>query len=393
MDLGVLKTEAFDWEAVYDETGVDYLYSRVSFVGRCVISGFALVGNGPMIGYRFSGSAPIPVTGSGTAAPQPNGVYNQASTVGNTVRAAPNNPVLPQLGTTAPGVGVQGRENARYRDVVRDNSAPAITHQTIRWRLQTPRSSLFIFRGPGAEVQNPPNADQLILESPIRGFQCDAKNGPFPKVFNVFESIGDVNLLMVDFAVETFVVETDKNLFNPSGILLSNRFSQTHVHDENYFTTVRTEGTAVFRTDMVYKIPQSPDSMRPVLFMPIPFGFQRKINFVRARGDGTGIEYSYDDQQVPTNFVAGPYAGATKISAVHRQAVISDVDILAGALGTYERVLGLKANRHIAEAENGLATRTATPPGAPPGGGGKPRGVSPRSRSRPVPRTPSTREP
>jgi hypothetical protein len=124
--------------------------------------------------------------------------------------------------------------------------------------------------------------------------------------------------------------------------------------------TIATQGTAIFRTDWVYanasnpdvaaQQGQSPDSIRPLLFRPIPQGFIREGIQVEAIPDVTGVKYQYVDRQVPVNFPAGPYVRAARITALHRQAVTCGniEDVVGGALGAYERVISIEANRHFA---------------------------------------------
>lgn len=353
IDLCVIETYAFDCESVYDDSGMNYLYTRVSILVRAIINGQANV----------SGVGRANTVGDGKAPPP--GPYMSYKMVGSTgqLESDPNKIVrkdpqeaVPYEGVTVPkNTGIDRRTPSRLRSIEFTPIEPGITHQAIRHRLQTPRARLYIFTGPGMESGTPeagekdrPGIESLVVvESPIDNRPCDCKNGPFPKVLAVHTVLGDGNTFMVDWSCETFINEGIENGVNPTGSLLSNTFSQSHSIDEASFTTIATSGTAIFRTDLVHSLPQSPDVARPFIFIPIPQGFVRENIVVSGREDVTGVNYSFQDRQVPINFPAGQYAGAAKISAVHRQS-ISSMDVLGGALSAYQQVLGLKANRNFA---------------------------------------------
>lgn len=372
IDLLPIKTHEFTVEAVYDDTGVDYLYSRVTMVVEGLVNGQATVvegvggANGPFMSYDFKGDG-----GTGT-------------TTATTTRAAPT-PVFLAGGNAPPrGTGLDvGPATSPPRRIVRVPNAPLLTHAAVRHRLSQPRKQLYIFSGPGMESGGPvPGSSdpplgpgELCVVSPVGGRVCDCKNGPFPKVLSVTEAMGDATTLVVTWAVETFINEAQDNNVNPRGALISNRFAQSHSVDDAGYTTIHTTGTALFRTDLVYSIPDAPDPFRAILFMPIPQGFTRTIDAVTGRPDVTGVDYTYTDKQVSSNFVAGPFVRAASISVVHRQAVTSNADVLSGALSVYERYLGIKANRNFAKPEKAAAPVPAAP---------APRGI----RGRPVPPPP-----
>jgi hypothetical protein len=164
--------------------------------------------------------------------------------------------------------------------------------------------------------------------------------------------------MMIDWGIETYVNEASTNDVLHVGSMISNRFSQTHSVDDHSYTTMTTEGTAIFRTDAIYKDGISPDFFRSKVFSPIPQGFRREILYVKGREDVTGILYGYKDTQVPVNFVAGPFIKGSSISVVHRQAVTTRADLLGGALSAYDRILGARANKHIADPNRGVRPPT-----------------------------------
>lgn len=389
IDMGVTELYAFDAQAVFDDSGVDYLYTRFEIVVRALINGQVLVNNGganqngPFVSYAF-------------------GDLEQTISQGG-ARPTPEIPVIPSaFGEIPDGVGILQAPRSRLREVISKPNAPPLTHQAVRHRLSTPRGKLFVFGSAPNDPAATSRARITMLESPTDAdTPCDCKNGPFPKVLSVHTALGDATTLMVDFAVETYVNESSTNGVGLAGTLLSNRFAQTQVIDDAGYTTILTGGVAIFRTDRLYSQLESPDQRRPLLFLPIPNGFVRENIQVRGREDVTGVEYSFRDVQVPVNFPAGAYARAAKITALHRQAIVTNMDVLEGALNTYERVLGLKANKYFADQDRHEADKAGaaakgrpaprpsimgkpnhpfqipfrqgmTPPQAPPPAGGKP---------------------
>lgn len=351
VDLLPVETHYFELEPVYDPSGVDYLYTRVGGAFRGLINGISSVRevvNGPPINYGFRGSASL-------------------STGGTIYRPRPVTTIPVQPGATVPGdFGIKAATPSNLREIVADPVPPgggpndsAITHMAIRHRLSVPRKSLYIFHGTGMESGNPqvgtqrppnPQVASLFIESPSPGFRCDCKNGPFPRVLSCVQAVGDATTLLVDFGIETFINEADINDVRPISGLISNRFSQSHAVDENGFTSINTTGVAIFRTDMVYDA-GSPDAFRQWLFMPVPLYFTRVINYVRAREDGTGVEYSYTDAQAHTNFVAGSFTKAASIHIVHSQSIVTQADLAGAALQTYERALNIRQMRKFAKAD------------------------------------------
>lgn len=401
IDLYCQETYEYDMEAVFDDTGTDYLYTRHTIVARVIVNGQADVfygrqaangefyRNGPAITYTFASGTSGPVGGpvpgyvppgppneSGTSAPLVGPAPDGYGTRPNPVQAI--NPSGNPFGNTNRGQGLSAGVTNLLRAVVTTPIDPTTTIQTIRHRLTTPRGRLFIFSG-GWDGQQPA---PVMLQSPGDGLRCDCKNGPMPRILRVHQVFGDAQTFLFDFAIETYINESVENLVYKSGPLLSNRFFQTHSLDDNSYTVITTEGIALFRTDFVYGQPYSPDQQRPLLFLPIPQGFVRSVPEVTGLPDVTGVRYAFRDTQVPVNFVAGPYIKAAKISAVHRQAVVNNADILQGAMTTYERVLGIQANRSIARDRPTIRAgsnnrgiprkvRAATPPGQVPEGAAK----------------------
>lgn len=414
IDLFCLETHEYSMEPVYDDTGTDYLYTKHAISVRAVVNGQAEVfntvptpeggftRNGPPISYNLSKGREGPVGGpTPGGSPPGSSIRSDAPAVGpadtiisgTTYRKASG---LDAVGESMPGrleplLGVTdstpalsaGNTNRLFVVVATPGVPTTTTFGAIRHRLTTPRGRLFIFSGPGNETPGAP-AVPLMLMSPAIDVRCDCKNGPFPRVLSTPQVFGDATTFLIDFSIETYVNESVQNGVTNPGVLLSNRFGQTHTVKDGW-TTVETHGTVILRTDLVYDQEISPDAYRPNYFLPIAQGFVREDIIVEAIPDVTGVHYSYTDRQVPVNFTAGPYVKAAKISAVHRQSITGGTNILTGALTTYERVLGALANKNFAFPKAEAPTK---PPGTSRSRilqGAK----SFRGRGRPYPTTPS----
>lgn len=342
VDLGVLKTNFLEFSPVYDNSGSTYLYTRLAAHFRCVVNGQAEVitgsANGPFLSYEFSNDNPISNPLTIATRPTPN------DPVPVTDVLLPN---IPGPTATVPiGTGVTEAPTGPRRAIIRKANKPNLTLQTVRNRLCSPRGQWYVFAGPGQEqgnpdpnTKNPPDTSAVLLAAiPNPGTTCDPKLGPKPQLLGIYEALGDAATLIVDWACEGFLLESDTNYLNPRGVLLSNKFVESHSVDEDSYTTTSVVGEAIFRADQVFKdgiMTVSPDAFRPVIFMPIPQGFVRENISVSGMADAVGVYYNYEDRQVASNFVAAPYVAASKINVLHRMAMRSgDVwDTVSGFAG------------------------------------------------------------
>lgn len=376
-----IKTHEFTIEAVYDDTLTDYFFSRGTIVIEGLVSANgSTIGNGPFMNYTLA-----------------SGPAGGATPVARTNISVPGNPIAPgapgfipaaggSVGTIgAAGLGIAGLLTPLGTVTRTFPTPPVTTHTAIRHRLETPRQQLYLYSGlgmaeagiPAGSLASPTTWGATVLAAAPASMVllCDPHNGPKPHLFSIKEALGDTNLFVVVWGCEFFFNEAFQNNLSPIGALLSNRFSQTHHVDKDGWTTIVTEGTATFRTDVLYGSPAapfvmpaptnglgigtpvSPDAFRASLFLPVLLGFTREIDYVTGMEDVTGVKYQYTDTQTPVNFVAGPYVnpalpgtGASSISVLHRQAIVSNnQDILGSALNAYERYAGLQANRNIAK--------------------------------------------
>lgn len=350
VDLMVQETVRYDMEPVYDDSGTDYLYTRHTGVFRALVNGGAHVIFGTLVNGVFTRNGPfISYTNAGStvSTPDPTGGVRQLRPADMTIPRpswTANN-----VGSMPTGVGTSEARKSTYAEIVPAPNAAIYSAIEIRRRLMMPRGNLTILSGAwGVAPEAIVAPFEVFLVSPIPGMMTDCKNGPSPRVLSITQALGDATTFVVEFAIETYVNEAASIGVQNTGPLLSNRFSQTQTILEDGSTVINTQGQALFRTDFLIALRQSPDTHRPILFLPIPIGFIRGNITVRGMENVTGVQYAFTDKQVPVNFTAGPYAKAAHIAAVHRQAITAGEDILKGALTTYERVLGLTVNRRFA---------------------------------------------
>ena len=368
MDLGIVKTYAFTVEPVYDDSGVDYLYSRVSGSFRAQINGQAEIvsgraPNGPFISYKMEGGGGDDELRTFNPVFGPDRGY-----AGDPVPPVPGG----TPGFTPPTAGFAAAPQSRIRRIFRAPNRTPYTHADIRHRLSVPRAPLLVYAGAEpTQGGNPGNQIEEVVEflhAPEFDAPCDAKNGPFPRVLNVIEAYGDANTLVVDWQFECYINESPQNGVSWSGALLSNRFMQQHLISPDGYTAVVTSGAAIFRTDMIYALASNPDANRPLLFLPLASGFVRENIQISGLPDVTGVSYAFTDRQVPVSFPAGAYVRAASIEAVHRQAITTNADILGGLFGAYERGIGLRGNQKWAFGD-GQAKKSSAIGVVPPGAG------------------------
>lgn len=347
--LSMCTLDEYKEEQVYDPSGVDYLFTRHRIVGTAVVNGqkeLREVG-GPPVSYEKGdelltapqfykitappGTPDSPPAGNVDLNNHPFGVYYSPTGAG----------VFDgdELGVTMPG-GVYARRTTdlEYYVLIAAENAVPLTHQAIRHRLAVPRAPLFVFAATGD-----PTKGELLLRSPAKfGDHSDCMNGPKPLFCDIIWSAGEADTHLIQFGIETYINES--HLQGPdeqarkARPLLSNRFSMRHTVSEDQVCVIDVEGEAYFRTDGVYGgtggtgFPLNPDEYRVNLFLPVPFGFVRGNIVVEGMPAANGVRYSFNDRQMPVHFPGGVYHGATRVEAVHTQAIITDTDLIhAGA--------------------------------------------------------------
>jgi hypothetical protein len=276
IELQIVHTNEISRESVYSEDGIDYLYTKWIIDVIC----------------QFNPGATS---------------YNQPGISGgnlNTLRPTP------QFGNT-----------------------PAWTDISIRHVLSQPRKALMVISG-----------NLFVLRSPATGLTTgsipilpDAAQGPFPRVFDVKQLHGD-RTWAVHFRVETAVNECPQNSDVTESqaatqrVILSHRWKKYLTTDDDYLATVVTEGTAVFRSDVLADLGTFPDNYRLQLFAQVPPNFQRGPIHVIPESDGVTFHYQTTDTEKAFN--TGTGCPATRIEAYQTSGFV-DNQSLARRIANY----------------------------------------------------------
>lgn len=184
---------------------------------------------------------------------------------------------------------------------------PARTLKAILWALGQARQTLVVSS----------DAGRTLLVSPLPGFNVDARNGPTPRVVSVVQ-VGGERMWAVRWRCTTWINEGQTGEFVQGGDatglkpLLSHRWTQGVDVDMDHFAVRVTEGTAVFRRDVLDLRSIQPDDLRRDLFQPIPAKFRRTVNVVQ-QPDGQTIRYRIEDREVAYDL--GPNSSATRVEA------------------------------------------------------------------------------
>jgi len=162
------------------------------------------------------------------------------------------------------------------------------TDLALRHQLMQPRGRLIIDLG----------GESNFFKSPLDGYTRDAHVGPVPERCDIISVHGDKTVTM-HYRITTWVNEClNRRSVSP---LLSHRWKRSAVTDEDHYTALMTEGEAIFRIDELARNNWSPDSFRQDLFHPVPNNCQRYGITVNAIEDGSGVTYSFVDQELPVN--------------------------------------------------------------------------------------------
>lgn len=194
---------------------------------------------------------------------------------------------------------------------------PGATDVLIRASLAEPRQQLTYTVG----------AD-TVLSCPANGFTTDANNGPRPFKFNVTRITGSTTF-HVEFGVECWVIECNQN--SPPAII-SNRWQSVDQVDEDFLTTKIYRGIAVFRTDMLTLLGNSPDHYRNQIFPPIQLGFKRvQINAIMHPSINS-LSYEVIDRE-QTVYLGDQHSkyGVTRFEGWYQTSTISNTEGGAGS--------------------------------------------------------------
>lgn len=165
------------------------------------------------------------------------------------------------------------------------------------------------------------------LESPRRPFTykignetlvtcsgLDAKLGPEPLPAKVREVT--TGTFMVECGVIVRLTECDDTC-NSLSPVVSLRWSQTEVFDENWYSHLTTNGKLIVRSDLL----QSADTFRPLATPPLIADYQRIKSSYNLSMDGTILDFSFDDVErdrlppFPATKASGQFTVQVKLGA------------------------------------------------------------------------------
>lgn len=189
--------------------------------------------------------------------------------------------------------------------------SPYQTDNALVRALRRPRQKL--------ELREEGAVNALLIFDPES--KCDAKGGPFPKLFHV-RKINGVKTILVHFAVMTYQTQ---NVEDGKPLLLSHRWEMTEDTDENHFPTRDVTGYAIFdqgallghrigEGGLAVDDPLTVDQMRRQLFHPIPKPWRRTHIRVKVDSDGNTLRYSFTDHLDPIHWGR---INATRVKAYH----------------------------------------------------------------------------
>ena len=179
---------------------------------------------------------------------------------------------------------------------------PAITIRSIRHFLMQPRQILSCSIAGNQLLVSP--QQQLIGTG--NAATVDAADGPKPIFCNITEITGQTTFL-IHYKIETCLNECLSAVFPAE--LLSNRWSQSHVVDEQHMVSIITQGTAYFRSDLMADIKTNPDGgtpapngltpdmLRAQILPPVPLHCQRKSIQVAVSEDNLRMTYTVIDKE------------------------------------------------------------------------------------------------
>lgn len=271
--LQVLKTHHIGSEDVYDETGLDYLWTKYTFD----VTGLVNLAN---TSYTTQPNNPAPV-------------------------ATPGQPPFLTVANIRDTLSLP-RQQLTYTDEV--------GNEMVRSPADAPVPAAQF--QPGGGIQN------NIVQPPVP-LDCDCDGGPKPlRPAEVLAVHGAGKSVIVRFTVSTTV--NDSIFWTGQGgltvlgraapkppVILSNRWSLTESLDEAAFSTRIYSGRAVFRADLLRDLTITPDDgAGKRLAVPddfrsywasfnIPPGFQRQQVFVEQEPSGFAVRYRVVDVQLP----------------------------------------------------------------------------------------------
>ena len=258
--LGVVRLVQHSAVPEYDETGMDYLWTRVRLTVECVYSPQATAA-----GHK------VGVTAAGTA--------------------------------QEPTAAVLGRRGS-----------PALTDTAIRHLLSQPRRLLKVWFD---SALDPALAGDAAAEtwiesprfdpagpSPADRLPCDPGGGPWVHDLSVSEVMVNGRTCTVAATFETCLLDCLPNQAQVP--CLSNQFTATMSYDRDGYCTRRFVGLAVFRRDLLEQRQYTPDDFRLDLLPPPPRNTLRTVDKLLQSADGHHFAYEVTDEEQPVTYLDKP---------------------------------------------------------------------------------------
>ena len=227
----------------------------------------------------------------------------------------------------------------RANPIARKGTRPVDTIAAIQARLCEPRRQFHMI------VDGKP-----IISSPAMGMKCDAAAGPFPTKFEIVEITG-TQTFVVRFGIRLCVNPCKERTQYPAAIL-SHRWKQERDVDIDGFSTLITNGHAIFDMAALIDANSLADDFWDAMVRPLETGFRRDSVQVTVTELGEELSYAIVDRETALtqrvlgvsrieatytveNTSMGPFFGA-KIGAAggseKGKKVLGPVGWLAGAL-------------------------------------------------------------
>jgi hypothetical protein len=186
-------------------------------------------------------------------------------------------------------------------------SLPPITDNAIREYLMQSRR----------RIDYRDDLGNKILYTPADGYTQDADNGPYVAYCDVVEIHGEKSW-KIRMIVQASVVECPGPGLTPSP-LIANRWTQWMDTDEDYFSTIITEGVAVFRGDEIAKLGTYPDQYRRDLLFAVPNNYKREVVRVEQGSDINTVRYRIVDREKALNINQRYHSrvGVSRIEGYH----------------------------------------------------------------------------
>jgi hypothetical protein len=265
VELQMVRINSLNTTAELDDSGTDYLYTRVELDCDFQWSPFATASNSAA---AAAGAA------AGSAAGAAAYVAAFAASGGNVAVAV------------AAYNAAYGAAFAANANAVPPLDGPGLSLRTLERTLNRPQQVLRLSIGPDL-VWEVPGKDANGVRLP-----CDPNSGPIPKLLSLSKIEGDC-LAAGRWKITFWVTGS-------SQLLLSNRWTVTADTGANGMTRRVIEGNAVARADaMQLSAAAGVDDWRRWWFCPVPSGFRRERPLIKVNETNTRAFYRVIDVQDP----------------------------------------------------------------------------------------------